>query len=202
MKATGKTIDEAVVNGLEQLGLTKEEVTFDVIQEPENGFLGFGKKEAIIEMVQINTMGNIAEKFLGDIFKAMNIEATITTHLEDINLYVNISGEKMGLIIGRRGQTLDALQYLVSLAINKNADHYYRVILDTENYREKREKTLEQLADKMAGKAIRYEKRMALEPMNPAERRIIHAHLQDNEAVYTFSEGHEPYRRVVIGLKE
>ena len=117
-------------------------------------------------------------------------------------LNVNLIGENMGILIGRRGQTLDSIQYLTSLVVNKKAQEYTRVIVDTENYREKRKQTLEALADKMASKVGRYKKRISLEPMNPAERRIIHARLQDNENVVTFSEGNDPYRHVVIQLNK
>ena len=108
----------------------------------------------------------------------------------------------MGILIGRRGQTLDSIQYLVSLVINRHSEDYVRVVLDTEDYRAKREKTLEELAEKMAEKAIHYQKKMILEPMNPSERRIIHAKLQNHDKIYTFSEGEEPYRRVAIQLKD
>ncbi|MEG0376940.1 MAG: RNA-binding cell elongation regulator Jag/EloR, partial [Eubacterium sp.] len=143
-----------------------------------------------------------AEEFLLEMLEAMDIPCDITTKEEDGVLYVELAGKDMGILIGRRGQTLDSLQYLVSLVVNKEGGNYTRVILDTENYRDKRQKTLEALADKMAGKAVRYGKKMSLEPMNPSERRIIHARLQHNDRVFTFSEGNEPYRHVVIQLKD
>ena len=127
---------------------------------------------------------------------------SITSHLEDDVLHVELEGKDMGILIGRRGQTLDSLQYLVSLVVNRSGEKYIRVVLDTENYRSKRQKTLEALAEKMASKAVRYGKKMSLEPMNPSERRIIHAKLQNSDKVFTFSEGDEPYRHVVIQLKD
>lgn len=145
-----------------------------------------------------------AKQFLKDMITAMALEVAVTTDYDrdsDV-LHVELAGPKMGILIGRRGQTLDAIQYLTSLAVNKTTDHYVRVLINTEHYREKRQGTLEHLAHKMADKAVRYHKKMVLEPMNPGERRIIHATLQDSETVYTYSEGHDPYRHVVIDLKE
>ena len=141
-----------------------------------------------------------AKKFLKEMFDQMGLDVDIESEYDGEFLRINLSGSKMGILIGRRGQTLDAIQYLTSLAINRDNDEYTRLILDTENYREKRKETLEDLADKMANKAVRFRRRISLEPMNPAERRIIHARLQNNPNVYTYSEGQDPYRRVVIQL--
>lgn len=200
---TGKTIDEAINQGLEQLGVTRDQVETKIIQVPDSGLKKlFGKKEAIVEVTLLNRPGNKATEFLGEMLKVMNIDCEITTRLEDSFLFIDLQGEDMGILIGRRGQTLDALQYLVSLVVNKGSDEYVRVILDTEGYRAKRVTTLETLGDKMAKKAVYYRKKMVLEPMNPSERRIIHARLQNNDKVYTYSEGEEPYRRVVIQLKD
>lgn len=144
----------------------------------------------------------IAISFLNNLFEEMDIDVEVKAEEDDEFLRINLSGPKMGILIGRRGQTLDAIQYLTSLAVNKNSDDYVRVILDTENYREKRKQTLEDLADKMAAKAVRFGRRVSLEPMNPAERRIIHARLQDNDDVFTYSEGQDPYRRIIIQLNQ
>lgn len=199
----GKTIEEAINAGLKELGVTLDEVETNVVQVPESGVFGiFGKKEAVVEVTVLNNAGKKAEEFLGEMLDAMNIPCTITSHLEDDVLHVELAGKDMGILIGRRGQTLDSLQYLVSLVVNRSGDKYIRVVLDTENYRSKRQKTLEALADKMASKAVRYGKKMSLEPMNPSERRIIHARLQNSDKVFTFSEGDEPYRHVVIQLKD
>ncbi|MDO4287635.1 MAG: RNA-binding cell elongation regulator Jag/EloR [Eubacterium sp.] len=203
VEGRGKTIEEAINNGLLQLGVTQEQVETEVIQVPESGVFGiFGKKEAVVEVRLLNTAARRAEEFLGEMLAAMEIPCTIESHQEDNNLFIELKGEDMGILIGRRGQTLDSLQYLVSLVVNRSGDHYIRVILDTENYRDKRQKTLEALADKMASKTVRYGRKMSLEPMNPSERRIIHARLQKDDRVFTFSEGDEPYRHVVIQLKE
>ncbi|MGI6108609.1 MAG: RNA-binding cell elongation regulator Jag/EloR [Eubacteriaceae bacterium] len=204
---TGKTVDEATNNALAQLGILKEAADITIIQQPESGVFGlFGKKEAIVEAVKKNTAEDAARAFLEDIFEAMEIpcelEISETETDEGHFLNVNLVGENMGILIGRRGQTLDSIQYLTSLVVNRNTEEYTRVIIDTENYREKRKKTLEALADKMASKVGRYKKRISLEPMNPAERRIIHSRLQDNDNVITFSEGNDPYRHVVIQLNK
>lgn len=201
--ASGKTVDEAVAAALEKLGVPREYAEVTVLQQPETGMFGlFGKKEAIVEVTRIERAADRAEAFLKDVLDAMGVDCTLTMEEDDDFLRINLLGEHMGILIGRRGQTLDALQYLTSLAVNKNGDEYTRVILDTENYRTKRQKTLEALADKMADKCMRYHKRMSLEPMNPAERRIIHARLQNNSRVVTFSEGNDPYRHVVIQLAD
>jgi spoIIIJ-associated protein len=200
---TGKTVEEAINNGLVKLGVTKDQIETKIIQKPDTGLLKlFGKKVAIVELTLLNNPESHAIDFLTEIFEAMKITCEIKSRLEDKILFINISGEDMGILIGRRGQTLDSLQYLVSLVINRHLDEYVRVVLDTENYRAKREKTLENLGEKMASKAVSYQKKMTLEPMNPSERRIIHAKLQNHDDVFTFSEGEEPHRRVVIQLKD
>ena len=204
---TGKTVEEAVNNALAQLGVLKEDVEVTILQQPENGVFGlFGKKVAVVVVVKKNTAEDAARAFLTDVFEAMEIpcELEIAENVTDEGTFLNVNliGENMGILIGRRGQTLDSIQYLTSLVVNKKAQEYTRVIVDTENYREKRKQTLEALADKMASKVGRYKKRISLEPMNPAERRIIHARLQDNENVVTFSEGNDPYRHVVIQLNK
>jgi spoIIIJ-associated protein len=144
-----------------------------------------------------------AQKFLREVLDAMDIKAEIRVKGQGDSLYINLSGPKMGIIIGRRGQTLDSLQYLVSLVVNKNKgrEGYVKVILDTEDYRRKREETLVRLAKRLADGVVKTGKKVELEPMNPYERRIIHSALQNNDRITTFSEGEEPYRKVVIALK-
>ena len=201
--ARGKTIDDAVNNALAQLSLTIDEVEVEVLEKPEAGVFGlFGKKDAVVVVTPLNNPEKRARDFLKEVFAAMDLECEIETRLDqNNNLYIDLAGDNMGVLIGRRGQTLDSLQYLTGLVVNKNQKNFVRVLMDTENYREKRRFALESLADKMASKVVRYHKRMSLEPMNPAERRIIHSTLQNHAKVYTFSEGHEPYRYVVIDLK-
>ncbi len=145
----------------------------------------------------------IAKKFLADIFSAMDIKAELAAHYkaEEGLVEINIEGEDMGILIGKRGQTLDSLQYLVSLVVNKESSSYLKVKLDTENYRERRKETLEMLAKNIAIKVKRTKHSVSLEPMNPYERRIIHSALQNDKYVITKSEGEEPYRHVVVMLK-
>ena len=144
-----------------------------------------------------------AQKFLSDIFQAMGMEVVITCQFEETEnaLDINLTGSDMGILKKKRGQTLDSLQYLVSLAVNKKRENYVRVKLDTENYRERRKETLETLAKNIASKVKRTKRPVSLEPMNPYERRVIHAALQNDKYVLTRSEGEEPYRHVVIFLK-
>ena len=145
-----------------------------------------------------------AEDFLKDVFKAMNmvVDIKVTKNEEEKSMDIELSGEEMGVLIGKRGQTLDSLQYLVSLVVNKYSEEYIRVKIDTENYRERRKETLENLARNIAYKVKRTRKTVALEPMNPYERRVIHSALQNDRYVTTHSEGEEPYRRVVVTLKD
>ena len=145
-----------------------------------------------------------AEDFLKDVFKAMDmvVDIKVNENKEEKTMDIELSGEEMGVLIGKRGQTLDSLQYLVSLVVNKYSDEYIRVKIDTENYRERRKETLENLARNIAYKVKRTRKTVALEPMNPYERRVIHSALQNDRYVTTHSEGEEPYRRVVVTLKD
>lgn len=198
----GKTIDDAVNQALTELGLTRDEVEVNIVEYPENGVFGlFGKKDAVVEVRPMDNPETRATDFLGKLLSKMGLDCQFETRLEDNNLFIDIAGENMGLIIGKRGQTLDAIQYLTGLAVNRQQKSFVHVILDTENYRAKRKTTLEGVANKTAYKAVCYHKRMALEPMNPSERRIIHATLENHPKVYTFSEGAEPYRHVVVDLK-
>ena len=144
---------------------------------------------------------NIAVPFLKDVTEKMGIELEFTPYKANDYLFIDISGKDTGTIIGKRGQTLDSIQYLTNLVLNKNKEEYQRVILDAENYRTKREKTLEQLAHRLAGKVIRTGRTQKLEPMNPYERKIIHTALQDDSRVTTRGEGKDPYRRVIVELK-
>lgn len=142
-----------------------------------------------------------ARRFISDILAAMGLDVTVSAVLEDDIVKVNLEGENMGIVIGKRGDTLDSLQYLTSLVVNQTAEEYIKISIDTENYREKRSEALESLADRLAAKVVRTGKKFTLEPMNPYERRIIHSKLQNNEDVTTFSIGQEPYRKVVISPK-
>ena len=199
----GKTVEEALALALEELGVGEEDVTYTVLEEPSKGFLGIGTKDALVKVEVKDSVAGSAKKFLSDIFSAMDLEVGIDVVHEDDSINIDLSGDNMGIIIGKRGDTLDSLQYLTSLVANKNRDKYAytRVTLDTEGYREKRVESLKALSERLAAKVGRSGKRYTLEPMNPYERRIIHANLQDNEYVTTFSIGEEPYRKVVIAPK-
>lgn len=198
---TAKSVDEAKELLLEELGLSEDEVEFSIVDEGSKGFLGLGSKEAVVEATIKDYVPYKAKAFLKEVFGGMKIDVTIETVYEGDSLTVNLSGENMGIIIGKRGDTLDSLQYLTSLVVNHDSDDYIKVTLDTENYREKRYNALVALAKRLSHKVAKSGKKYTLEPMNPYERRIIHAELQDSETVTTFSVGEDPYRKVVIAPK-
>lgn len=205
IEITAKTVDEAITEALIKLGTTSDNVEIEVIEKESSGFLGlFNNKPARIKARCKYTADRAARNFLNQVFDAMNIEAEIDLVYDELEntLDINLSGKDMGVLIGKRGQTLDSLQYLVSLVVNKNSETYLKVKLDTENYRERRKETLENLAKNIAYKVKRTKKAVSLEPMNPYERRIIHSALQNDKFVETHSEGEEPYRRVVVTVKK
>ena len=200
---TAKTVDEAVTKALIELGTTSDKLEYEVIEKGSTGFLGLGAKPAIIRAKKKETLEDSAIQFLEQVFEAMNMQVTISVSYneEEKEMNANLEGEDMGILIGKRGQTLDSLQYLVSLVVNKTSSDYIRVKLDTENYRERRKETLETLAKNIAYKVKRTKHSVSLEPMNPYERRIIHAALQNDKYVVTRSDGEEPFRHVIISLK-
>ena len=204
LEMTGKTVSEALENALKSLKLTEDKVEYEVLDEGSKGFLNLiGTKPAKILVKVKRDYNEEVRLFLRNILNSMKVQAEIRIREENDILHIDLTGPKMGIIIGYRGETLDALQYLASLVVNKNHDiPYKKVVLDTENYRKKREETLIRVAEKTAYKVKRIRKPYRLEPMNPYERRIIHSALQDNEYVYTFSEGEEPHRRVVVDVKK
>lgn len=205
IEITAKTVDEAITDALIKLGTTSDNVEIEVIEKESSGFLGlFNNKPARIKAKCKYTADGAARNFLTQVFDAMNIDAEIDLKYDELEstLDINLSGKDMGVLIGKRGQTLDSLQYLVSLVVNKNSETYLKVKLDTENYRERRKETLENLAKNIAYKVKRTKKAVSLEPMNPYERRIIHSALQNDKFVETHSEGDEPYRRVVVTVKK
>lgn len=202
IKKSGKTVEEAVAAALAELKAEKEEVTITVLDEGSRGFLGmFGSKEAVVLVKRNFKPERVAENFLREVFVSMGLIIKIDARMEDKHLLVDLTGDDMGILIGKRGQTLDALQYLVNLVVNKQSPSYISVMLDTENYRQRRKETLETLAFHLAKKVKHTRKNVVLEPMNPYERRIIHSTLQNDRYVTTFSEGKEPFRNVVIALK-
>jgi spoIIIJ-associated protein len=201
----GKTLDEALMQASVEFGCASTDLEYTILNEGSQGFLGLiGSKPCVISAKKKNTFTDDVREYLENLFKAMDIQAEINLDFDDTNnvLNIDLEGPEMGILIGKRGQTLDALQYLISLAVNKKSDSYIRVKVDTENYRARRKETLENLAKNIAFKVKRTKRSFALEPMNPYERRIIHATLQNDKYVATRSEGDEPYRKVIIYLKK
>ena len=199
---SGKTVDDALQEALKELHASKDEVEITVIDEGTRGFLGmFGAKDAVIQVVRKFNPEKIAVTFLNEMFQAMHMNVSIETKLKEKQLSIELSGDEIGVLIGKRGQTLDSIQYLVSLVVNKGNSPYISILLDTENYRQRRKETLESLAYNLAKKVKQTKRNVVLEPMNPYERRIIHSTLQNDRYVTTYSEGEEPYRNVVITLK-
>ena len=204
IEVSAKTVDDAITEASIKLGTTSDKIEVEVIEKGSTGFLGIKSKPAIIKARKKNdTVDNIRE-FLENVFSAMNMEVTIDIKkAEEDKVYeVELSGKEMGLLIGKRGQTLDSLQYLTNLAVNKHSDGYIKVKLDTEDYRQRRKDTLENLAKNIAYKVKRTKRPVSLEPMNPFERRVIHSALQGDRYVETHSEGEEPFRHVVVTLKK
>lgn len=198
----GKTIQEAVDLALEELNTGKENVDIEVLEEGSKGIFGIiGNKMAKVKVSVKETYGEKAKRFLMDVFDKMDVVADIIVKEDTNSVLLSIKGDDIGIVIGRRGETLDSLQYLTSLVINKSKEEYKRVVLDIENYRQKREDTLVKLANRLAERVVKYKKNITLEPMNPYERRVIHASLQNHKYVETFSVGDEPNRKVIIALK-
>ena len=200
---SAKTVNEALTNALIEFGTTSDKVEYEVIEKESSKMLGLFTKPARIRVCMKMTYEDVAKDFLQKVFDAMNMSVEIQIiYSEEENLMtIDLSGDEMGILIGKRGITLDSLQYLVSLVVNRNVENYIKVKLDTENYRERRRETLENLAKNLAHKVKRTHRPVYLEPMNPYERRVIHSTLQRDKYVETHSEGDEPYRKVVITLK-
>ncbi|MGP0585504.1 RNA-binding cell elongation regulator Jag/EloR [Paenibacillus timonensis] len=232
---SGKTIEDAVRQGLAKLGTTEDKVAVNVLEQPSKGFLGlFGGKEAKVELTLVEepapasvptpnraasaprssasvmeekTAGSEkdpyaeAASFIREVGENMGLDVKVEVSHGKDHTVLNISGHDLGLMIGRRGQTLDALQYLANIIANRYSDSFIRIVLDAENFRERRKKTLEELAVRLAGRVVRTRKEVTLEPMSPQERKVIHSKLQDHPEVKTYSKGEEPNRRVVITLK-
>ena len=202
---TGKTVDDALTNALVELETTSDKVEYEVLEEGSSGILGLFSKAAVIRVKKLDDIRETAVEFLNDVFKAMEMDVDIEIEYNEVENQMNIelSGDEMGMLIGKRGVTLDSLQYLVSLVINKKTEEYVKVKIDTENYRQRRKETLENLARNLAHKVKRIHKSVILEPMNPYERRVIHSTLQNDKyaensrieenhmekAKFTFSDG-------------
>lgn len=228
---SAKNKEAAIEAALKELGAAREDVDIEVLDEGSKGFLGIGARDARVrvtlkkaqseEAAPVQTSAPVreskkeerpkkeslggpeedAKKFLGDIFSAMNLDVSIDAKMDEQSISIDLAGENMGIVIGKRGDTLDSLQYLTSLVVNQRSEDYIKVSIDTENYREKRTEALLALSNRLAEKVTKTGKKFTLEPMNPYERRIIHSNLQDSETVTTYSVGAEPYRKVVIAPK-
>jgi len=194
-----KTVDEAIRQALEELGIDKDQAEIEIISEGNKGLLGLiGSKNAVVKVTEKLNIELIVQEFLEPIFEKMAIEADMEITMEDGQMNIRLTGDDIGIVIGRRGETLDALQYLLSLVINRYTQDYTRVILDVADYRKKRAETLQRLARRVAEKVSRTRRNITLEAMNPYERRIIHSSLQGFPNVDTHSVGEEPNRKVVI----
>lgn len=205
IEVSAKTVSDAITEACQKLGVTSDKLDYQVVEEGSSGFLGIGAKPAVIKAaVKKSSVEEVARVFLNDVFQAMNMEVAIDIKYneEEKSMDIELSGNEMGVLIGKRGQTLDSIQYLTSLVVNKGNAGYVRVKVDTENYRARRKETLENLAKNIAFKVKRTKKPVFLEPMNPYERRVIHSALQNDPQVSTHSEGEEPYRKVVVTLKK
>lgn len=201
IEMTGKTTEEAVEKALKILDAEKDDVLITIMDTGAKGLFGLGQKPAKVSVVLKHDPVRAAKQFLRNVSVAMGLAVSVSAELNERGLDIDLQGNQMGALIGKHGSTLDALQYLTNLVVNKNAENYVSVYLDTENYRKKRRETLESLARSLARKAWQTRKSVRLEPMSPSERRIIHATLQNEKNVVTFSEGVEPFRNVVIAPK-
>ncbi len=222
IEAVGKTVEEAINEGLEQLGVDRSQVQVEVIDEGNKGIFGLiGTKLARVNLLvnpsdrslpqedkkaedQVGAAekGQWAQDFLNDLLSLMGVQATVKVANIGEVIELEISGENMGLIIGHRGQTLDAIQYLTNITADKAGFRGLKIIVDAEDYRLRRKRSLENLAQRTAEKVIARRRRSVLEPMSPQDRRIIHLYLRDNQNVYTYSEGEDPFRKVVVDYKE
>lgn len=211
IEVTGKNEEEAIASALRQLNLQRDEVSIEIVERAKSGFLRIGASPAVVkvtyevpeEPTAADNTSDKAQSFLEGLLSRMGVEAEITVGTKDDgSVAVELSGNGMGAIIGRRGETLDAIQHLTNYAVNRGAEERVHVSIDAENYRSKREESLVRLAEKMAAKALKYHRSMALEPMNSYERHVIHTALQNYDGVTTGSTGLEPNRRVVISCEK
>lgn len=199
---TGKSIEDAVKAGLQQLNATEDRVNITVLEQPSKGLFGlFGAKEAKVQLELLPDPIEEAASFLRNMFKAMQLSVQIERVMTKEGADFNLNGPELGILIGKRGQTLDSIQYLLNIVANRYSDSHLKITLDAEQFRERRKKTLEELAHRLASRVVKSRKEVILEPMSAAERKIIHAELQNHPGVKTFSKGDEPNRRIVIALK-
>lgn len=200
---TGKTVEEAVKSALVQLNATEEQVNINVLEQPSKGLFGFiGSKNAEVEVTLKEDPIGKAKIFLSEVLSKMGVAAQIELIHQADHVVFHLVGDQLGIIIGKRGQTLDSLQYLINVVANRTGNGHLRIVLDAENYRNRRKETLEGLSERLASRVAKTKKEVVLEPMTPHERKIIHAHLQSLGTVATYSKGEEPNRRLVIIPKD
>lgn len=201
IEISNKSVEEALQEGILQLGVRKDNVKVEVINEASSGlFKILANKPARVKLTVIFEPVELVNNFLQEILRLMGLEGEVSiVKEEEDSINVEISGKHLGVLIGKRGNTLNALQYLCNVVLSRNfTEQRRRVLLDVENYRERREKNLQQLAANMAVKAVRINRELPLEPMTPQERRIIHLALKNSRDVTTYSKGEEPFRKVII----
>ena len=204
IEKTGKTVEDALEAALAELGVDRDQVEYKVVEAPSKPLFGLlGGREAKVEVVlkKVNPV-DTARAFLEKVTRAMGLAVSMSVSEDEDCITINLHGEDLGLLIGKHGQTLDALQYLMNLVAQRDARDRLRIVLDIEDYRKRRAETLEQLALRLADRAKRSGERVVLEPMTPHERKIIHMSLQSDSRIETFSEGQEPFRRVVITVRK
>jgi len=200
IEMSGRTEEEAIEAALNQLGLTRDDVSVEIIEQAKSGFLGLKSTPAVVKIlydVKENRVEKV-ERFLTGLLERMDIEANIEVTDNEDAISVILTGNEPGALIGRRGETLDAIQHLTNYVVNRGVSGRVRINLDAENYRQRRNETLESLAVRTAGKVMKYRRNMTLDPMNAYERHIIHSALQDHENISTYSVGSEPNRRIVV----
>jgi len=203
VEKTAKTVDDAVDQAIAELGISRDEIDIEIIDQPTKGFLGLlGAKPARVKVMVKDTPARRVRTIMSDILGTMDLNAKMNIAEKDNTVIINLEGDNLGILIGRRGETLDALQYLINLSVNKNLESRRKFIIDIEGYRQRREDTLKKLAQKLADKATQRGRNVVLEPMNSLERRIIHTALQGRDDISTFSEGEEPYRKIIIAPKK
>ena len=204
IRQEAKSVIDAINKGLKKLDISREEAEINIIKEGSKGFLGvFGGENAVVEIKKKKDPVEIGKEFIKSVFSSTKLGVKVEVMGEETNdeqVMYNLNSDDLGIVIGHRGETLDALQYLTSLVVNKETEEYYRVLLDAEGYRDRRKETLIRLANKLARKAVNTGRKVVLEPMPPHERRIIHMALKDNKKVKSYSEGKEPFRKVMIEL--
>ncbi|ADQ15792.1 RNA-binding cell elongation regulator Jag/EloR [Halanaerobium hydrogeniformans] len=203
IKIKAKTVDDAVEEALSKLGVKRDNAKIKIIDEGSKGIFGLiGAKDAVVEVEKVFKPIDEGKLFLENLIEKANLEIeveVVDSETDEEQVQYNLKGQKeLGLVIGHRGETLDAIQYLTSIYINKELDDYFRVLVDAEGYRDRRRQTLERLADRLADKAKRKQRKVVLEPMPPHERRIIHIKIKEKNNVKSYSEGQEPYRKVMI----